>query len=60
MILLDTSSSSPWHFFGYFLDHRSEVLGWLWAHTWLSVVPVVVGLLLGVGSRGATASSTRR
>ena len=45
---LDSASSSPWHFFGYFLDHRQEVLGWLWDHTWLSVVPVVVGLLLAL------------
>ena len=42
------ASSSPWHFWGYFLDHRSEDLGWLWDHTWLSVVPVVVGLLLAL------------
>ena len=48
LIPLDSSSSSPWHFFGYFLDHRSEVLGCLWDHTWLSVVPVVVGLLLAL------------
>jgi osmoprotectant transport system permease protein len=45
---LDSSSSSPLHFFGYFLDHRSEDLGLLWDHTWLSVVPVVVGLLLAL------------
>jgi len=45
---LDSASSSPLHFFGYFLDHRSETLGWLWDHTWLSVVPVVVGLLLAL------------
>jgi osmoprotectant transport system permease protein len=45
---LDSSSSSPLHFVGYFLDHRQEVLGWLWDHTWLSVMPVVVGLLLAL------------
>ena len=45
---LNSASSSPWHFVGYFLDHRSEDLGWLWDHTWLSVVPVVVGLLLAL------------
>jgi osmoprotectant transport system permease protein len=45
---LDSSSSSPLYFFGYFLDHRSEDLGWLWDHTWLSVVPVVIGLALAL------------
>jgi osmoprotectant transport system permease protein len=45
---LDSASSSPWHFWGYFMDHRQQDLGWLWAHTWLSVVPVVVGLLLAL------------
>ncbi len=48
MIAMDSASSSPWHFWGYFLDHRSEDLGYLWDHTWLSVVPVVVGLLLAL------------
>jgi osmoprotectant transport system permease protein len=48
LLPLDSSSSSPLHFFGYFLDHRQEVLGWLWDHTWLSVLPVVVGLLLAL------------
>ena len=46
---LDSSaSSSPWHFWGYFLDHRSEDLGWLWDHTWLSVLPVVAGLVIAL------------
>jgi len=43
-----SASSSPWHFFGYFMDHRSEDLGWLWTHAWLSVVPVMVGLLIAL------------
>lgn len=42
------ATSSPWGFWSYFLDHRSEDLGWLWDHTWLSVLPVVVGLLLAL------------
>jgi osmoprotectant transport system permease protein len=42
------ASSSPLHFFQYFLDHRSEDLDLLWSHTWLSVVPVVVGLLIAL------------
>ena len=48
LIPLDSASSSPWHFWGYFLDHRSKDLGLLWAHTWLSVVPVVVGLVVAL------------
>ncbi|MGX7677401.1 ABC transporter permease [Jatrophihabitans sp. DSM 45814] len=30
------------------MDHRDTVLGWLWAHAWLSVVPVVIGLLVAL------------
>ncbi len=41
-------SSSPLLFLQYFGDHFSEVMGWLWAHTWLSVVPVLVGLLIAL------------
>lgn len=41
-------SSSPLHFFSYFLDHRSQDLGWLWAHTWLSLVPVIAGLIIAL------------
>jgi osmoprotectant transport system permease protein len=48
LIPLDSSSSSPWHFFAYFLDNTSKVLGMLWAHTWLSVVPVAIALLLAL------------
>jgi osmoprotectant transport system permease protein len=43
-----SASSSPWAFWSYFAEHRSEDLGWLWDHTWLSVLPVVVGLLLAL------------
>lgn len=42
------ASSSPWAFLSYFLDHLGQDLGWLWAHTWLSVVPVVIGLVLAL------------
>ncbi|HWU21661.1 MAG TPA: ABC transporter permease [Nocardioides sp.] len=42
------ASSSPWAFVAYFHDHLSEDLGWLWAHTWLSVVPVLAGLVLSL------------
>ena len=48
MIPLNSASSSPLHFWGYFLDHREQDLAWLWDHTWLSVVPVVAGLLLAL------------
>ncbi|HWU23615.1 MAG TPA: ABC transporter permease [Nocardioides sp.] len=42
------ASSSPWAFVAYFHDHLSQDLGWLWAHTWLSVVPVLAGLVLSL------------
>ncbi|MFC6714229.1 ABC transporter permease [Branchiibius cervicis] len=34
--------------FAYFRDHFDEVMGELWAHTWLSTLPVVIGLLLAL------------
>lgn len=43
-----SSSSSPLHFFGYFMDHRDQDLEWLWSHTWLSVLPVVLGLVIAL------------
>lgn len=46
--MIRTDASSPWMFWDYFMNHRSEDLGLLWSHTWLSVVPVVVGLLLAL------------
>lgn len=42
------ASSSPWAFFNYFQDHHVQDLGWLWAHTWLSVLPVVIGLVIAL------------
>jgi osmoprotectant transport system permease protein len=42
------SGSAPWDLFGYFADHRAEVLALLWSHTWLSVLPVVIGLLVSL------------
>ncbi|CAB4903737.1 unannotated protein [freshwater metagenome] len=48
VLAADGASSSPLHFVEYFLDHRSEDLGLLWSHTWLSVVPVIVGLLIAL------------
>jgi osmoprotectant transport system permease protein len=43
-----SSSSSPWHFWGYFTDHLHEDLGFLWDHVWLSAVPVIVGLVVAL------------
>jgi osmoprotectant transport system permease protein len=45
---LADSASSPLRFWGYFMDHRSQDLGWLWAHAVLSVVPVVIGLMIAL------------
>ncbi len=47
LALLDVDTS-PLGTFAYFQQHSSTVLGWLWAHTWLSVVPVVIGLVLAL------------
>lgn len=48
-VLADSgSSTSPLHFWSYFMDHRSHDLSLLWAHTWLSVVPVVIGLAIAL------------
>ncbi len=43
-----SASSSPWHFWGYFIDHRSADLSLLWSHTWLSVLPVAIGLIIAL------------
>jgi osmoprotectant transport system permease protein len=42
------AGSAPWDLFGYFGDHRSEVLDQLWQHTWLSVLPVILGLVISL------------
>lgn len=42
------AGSSPLDLFDYFGKHRSEVLSWLWSHTWLSVLPVVIGLIVSI------------
>lgn len=42
------TGSAPWDLFGYFADHRAEVLGLLWSHTWLSILPVVLGLAVSL------------
>lgn len=47
-MILASPGSSPLDFWSYFGDHRSVVLGWLWDHTWLSVLPVVIGLLIAL------------
>jgi osmoprotectant transport system permease protein len=42
------AGSAPWDLFGYFADHRAEVLDLLWSHAWLSVLPVVIGLVVSL------------
>ncbi len=42
------ANSSPWHFWGYFMDNRHADLGYLWDHVYLSVLPVVVGLAISL------------
>ena len=42
------AGSAPWDLFGYFADHRAEVLSLLWSHTWLSILPVVIGLVVSL------------
>ena len=32
----------------YFRDHQSDVLSWLWAHTWLAGLPLLLGLLIAL------------
>jgi osmoprotectant transport system permease protein len=34
--------------FGYFSDHVAEILGYLWNHTYLSIIPVVIGLVVAL------------
>ncbi len=45
---LADSRSSPWKLFSYFSDHRDEVLSWLGYHAWLSVLPVIAGLIISL------------
>lgn len=42
------NSSSPFQLFGYFGQHRAQVLSWLWSHAWLSVLPVLIGLAVAL------------
>ncbi len=42
------AGSSPLDLFSYFSDHRHQVLSWLWSHAWLSVLPVIIGLVLSL------------
>jgi osmoprotectant transport system permease protein len=46
--MTSAAGSAPWDLFGYFADHRAEVLRLLWSHIWLSVLPVVIGLLVSL------------
>jgi osmoprotectant transport system permease protein len=42
------SNDSPWHAWGYFRDHQGEDLHWLWLHTYLSALPVLIGLVISL------------
>ena len=46
--MITATGSAPWDLFGYFAEHRAAVLGLLWSHTWLSVLPVVIGLAVSL------------
>jgi osmoprotectant transport system permease protein len=46
--MISAAGSAPWDLFGYFADHRAEVLDLLWSHTWLSVLPVLIGLAVSL------------
>jgi osmoprotectant transport system permease protein len=48
MTHLAAPDSSPLGMFGYFADHRDEVLSWLGYHAWLSALPIVLGLLISL------------
>lgn len=47
-VLATDANSSPWHFWTYFMDHRSADLGYLWDHVYLSLLPVLVGLIISL------------
>ena len=46
--MITAAGSSPLDLFGYFADHRAEVLRLLGYHVWLSVLPVILGLALSL------------
>jgi osmoprotectant transport system permease protein len=48
VILAAGGDSSPWHFWGYFQDHRHDDLQYLWDHVYLSILPVVFGLIIAL------------
>jgi osmoprotectant transport system permease protein len=47
-VFLASPDSSPLGMFSYFDQHRDQVLSWLWSHAWLSVLPVLIGLVLSL------------
>ncbi|AZI59574.1 ABC transporter permease [Nakamurella antarctica] len=44
-MLLASDNSTPW---GYFGNNSDQVLGYFWEHLWLSVLPVVLGLIIAM------------
>lgn len=47
-MVLASSNSSPWQFWTYFQNHRSDDLRYLWDHVYLSVLPVIFGLIIAL------------
>ena len=46
--MTSAAGSAPWDLFSYFADNCAEVLALLWSHTWLSVLPVLLGLAVAL------------
>jgi osmoprotectant transport system permease protein len=46
--VLSAAPPGQWDFVGYFRDHTADVMSLFWQHVWLSVVPVVLGLLVAL------------
>ncbi|MEW2545778.1 ABC transporter permease subunit [Streptomyces sp. NPDC047002] len=42
------SGETPPGLLAYFSAHHAEILHWLWSHTWLSVLPVLIGLAVSL------------
>lgn len=40
--------TSPWGFAAYFKDHFGDVMHLLWAHFYLSVIPIVLGMVVAL------------
>ncbi len=47
-MLMMAAPQANWDPWGYFMNNTQPVLGWLVTHIWLSVVPVVIGLVVAL------------